>query len=323
MDHDTTREELNDASESSPTNEDSSPHEPGSESATTASARSLRRSSTNKVISGVCGGIGERYAIDPNIVRAIFVLLAIPWGFAAALYILLWIFVPRSGAQARREPVEPTSMLGRHWLSASLIVGAVFLVVVVVSVVTSNHGFATGIGALWLIFLSVLAVVTVFRPSRRLTVRRVFATFFLVVISALILLCATVMTFLAASGVSLSGGIGASSWHPLQRGEIASAYRVEFGTATVDLTSLPATKGDINITASVGAGKLTIIVPENAVLNLKSHVGLGPVEMNFFQTNQHFASADHPLHLTINAQVGAGTIEIDRLGSIVPVFNGP
>lgn len=57
--------------------------------------KQLYRSTTNKKIAGVCGGIGEYFNIDPTLVRIGFVLLALPGGFPGVIpYIILWIVVP-------------------------------------------------------------------------------------------------------------------------------------------------------------------------------------------------------------------------------------
>ncbi len=56
----------------------------------------LTRSETNRVIAGVCGGLGEYFGIEPVIFRIIFVLLALPGGAPGVLpYIILWIVMPR------------------------------------------------------------------------------------------------------------------------------------------------------------------------------------------------------------------------------------
>jgi phage shock protein C len=52
------------------------------------------RSSTNKVVAGVCGGLAEKLVIDPVIVRLIFVLLAVFGGGGILAYIILWIVLP-------------------------------------------------------------------------------------------------------------------------------------------------------------------------------------------------------------------------------------
>jgi phage shock protein C len=35
----------------------------------------LRRSSTDKVVAGVCGGLARQFGIDANLIRVVFVLL--------------------------------------------------------------------------------------------------------------------------------------------------------------------------------------------------------------------------------------------------------
>lgn len=56
----------------------------------------LYRSTTNRKISGVCGGLGEYFNIDPTIVRVIFVILALPGGLPGVIpYAILWIVVPQ------------------------------------------------------------------------------------------------------------------------------------------------------------------------------------------------------------------------------------
>lgn len=55
----------------------------------------IYRSSTNKKISGVCGGIGEYFNIDPTIVRIIYVLFGWRYlGTALIVYIICSIVIP-------------------------------------------------------------------------------------------------------------------------------------------------------------------------------------------------------------------------------------
>ncbi len=55
----------------------------------------LTRSQTNRVIAGVCGGLGEYFGIDPTIIRIIFVIMALPGGAPGILlYIILWVIMP-------------------------------------------------------------------------------------------------------------------------------------------------------------------------------------------------------------------------------------
>jgi phage shock protein PspC (stress-responsive transcriptional regulator) len=71
----------------------------------------LYRSTTDKVIGGVCGGLGNYLNIDPVIVRILFVLLAIFGGSGILVYIILWIVIPEEvytfgTEQPAGEPVE-------------------------------------------------------------------------------------------------------------------------------------------------------------------------------------------------------------------------
>ncbi|HTX87362.1 MAG TPA: PspC domain-containing protein [Bacteroidales bacterium] len=52
------------------------------------------RNGTDKVIAGVCTGLGEYFEMDPILVRLIFVVLALVGGGGVLLYIILWIVTP-------------------------------------------------------------------------------------------------------------------------------------------------------------------------------------------------------------------------------------
>jgi len=56
--------------------------------------RKLYRSSTDRYIAGVCGGLGEFFNVDPLVFRLIFLLLLFFGGGGLLLYIILWILMP-------------------------------------------------------------------------------------------------------------------------------------------------------------------------------------------------------------------------------------
>ncbi len=56
--------------------------------------KKLKRSATNKIFGGVCGGLGQYFEIDPVIFRIIFLVLLFLAGGGFLLYVLLWILVP-------------------------------------------------------------------------------------------------------------------------------------------------------------------------------------------------------------------------------------
>lgn len=49
----------------------------------------LKRSRSDKVISGVCGGLGEEFDIDPTLVRVIFVIGTLVSGIVPGLLVYL------------------------------------------------------------------------------------------------------------------------------------------------------------------------------------------------------------------------------------------
>lgn len=62
----------------------------------------LTRSTDNKIIAGVCGGLAEYFGIDAVIVRLIFVVLLLPGGLPGFLpYVILWIVVPKKGNEVQ------------------------------------------------------------------------------------------------------------------------------------------------------------------------------------------------------------------------------
>ena len=90
------------------------------------------RSRTDRVIAGVCGGIGARLGIDANIVRIAFVALALAW-VGMALYLMAWVLLPRSSpptaepAPAGATPAART-ITTRAVGMALIVLGTVLLV---------------------------------------------------------------------------------------------------------------------------------------------------------------------------------------------------
>ncbi len=58
----------------------------------------LTRSTTDRYVAGVCGGIAETYNVDPAVVRIIFIVLTL-MGFSGVLaYALMWWIIPEGPA---------------------------------------------------------------------------------------------------------------------------------------------------------------------------------------------------------------------------------
>lgn len=63
----------------------------------------LHRSASDRVIAGVCGGLGQYLRVDPLILRILFVVLAMVNGIGLFVYLVLWIVVPTAGVEAASQ----------------------------------------------------------------------------------------------------------------------------------------------------------------------------------------------------------------------------
>ncbi len=61
---------------------------------TEPSSQRLVRSREDRIIGGVCGGVAERYQLDPALIRVLTVVLTIFTGVALLVYVVLWIILP-------------------------------------------------------------------------------------------------------------------------------------------------------------------------------------------------------------------------------------
>lgn len=112
----------------------------------------LYRSRTQKVLGGVCGGLGEYLNLDPVLVRVIFVVLAFFHGLGLILYVIMLVIVPQkpivwqmpgetapidtstnvSTDEAQQSTVFETSQLKQEPSKGKVIAGIVLIVLGVV-----------------------------------------------------------------------------------------------------------------------------------------------------------------------------------------------
>ena len=57
--------------------------------------RLYRAPKNDSMIGGVCAGIANYFEIDPTLVRIIWIVLALGYGFGIFAYLLAWIIIPR------------------------------------------------------------------------------------------------------------------------------------------------------------------------------------------------------------------------------------
>jgi len=55
----------------------------------------LLRSRKNRMIAGVCAGIGDYLGVDPTVIRLVWVLFCFfSFGFGALAYVIAWVIIP-------------------------------------------------------------------------------------------------------------------------------------------------------------------------------------------------------------------------------------
>ncbi|HSL25524.1 MAG TPA: PspC domain-containing protein [Acidimicrobiia bacterium] len=82
----------------------------------------LRRSRGDRVIAGVCGGLGRYFKVDPVWFRLAFIVLAIGGGSGVVVYLVAWLLIPEEGAS--EAPGAHISDLGNK---GPLVAGAILV----------------------------------------------------------------------------------------------------------------------------------------------------------------------------------------------------
>ncbi len=84
-------------------------------------AKKLYRSTTDKMLGGVAGGLAEYFDIDSTLVRVLFIVVVFLGGGGIIAYIILWIVVPQKPYELPKYQFEqspPESGSGSDFSSA-------------------------------------------------------------------------------------------------------------------------------------------------------------------------------------------------------------
>jgi len=138
-------------------------------------SRKLYRSSSNKVIAGICGGLGEHFDVDPTIMRIVAVVAGLAsFGAVLVFYLLAWIIIPQQPfdeAPAESEPsvelpVRSSRSGWRVYLPGLILVAIGGLLLLREYVVWFQwHD-------IWPLILVVLGLLLIFRDTNRSNSRR-------------------------------------------------------------------------------------------------------------------------------------------------------
>src|SRR5438270_13132962 len=115
--------------------------------------RQLQRSRSDRVVAGVCGGLGDYFDVDPVIFRVAFVVLAFVGGAGFLLYPAAWLLLPEEGHSRSIGEAWVHRGRGGHWLAIALIVvGALILA----AQISDHRGGGVGFAVTAIVIAAVL-----------------------------------------------------------------------------------------------------------------------------------------------------------------------
>lgn len=131
-----------------------------------------------------------------------------------------------------------------------------------------------------------------------------------------------VCVLIVAAESRLEGGVGHLRLTPTVAAGNEIVARRAVGSVTVDLRRLPRSLEPITFTASVGMGRLRVIVPRGARVEIHARVGRGHIDPALLRDRPELQGFDQrlvrthggkagALRVRLVADVGLGTIEID------------
>jgi len=101
-------------------------------------SKRLYRSQTDSTIAGVCGGLGEYFAIDPAFIRIVAVLLIFADGIGVLGYIIAWIVIPKRPTEVVEAENESAGKQVEYASWNKYIPGAIFILVGVFFLLREN-----------------------------------------------------------------------------------------------------------------------------------------------------------------------------------------
>ena len=274
----------------------------------TPMVKRLERSSDDKWIAGVCGGLGRYFDLNPAVFRLGLVVLTLLGGAGILVYLAAILVIPAEGKQSIAAEAL-AERRDRPWAIFGL-----GLAVVAIAVLLSHASSWPTIGAGWIVILIAgLAVLWAARSERR--GRRILITVTALLGALVVLSAAAVITAFSWFNVSFGDGTGDRVYAPVTAAAVQPSYELGIGNLRVDLSRVPL-NAPLHVKAKVGIGELKIIVPTTASVVVDAHAKVG----DLYVLNQHDDGRNASIHagngntLYLDARVGAGRVDVVRAG---------
>lgn len=271
----------------------------------TASIKRLERSSSDRMVAGVSGGLGRYFDLNPGVFRLGFVVLMLLGGAGILVYLAAVLVMPNEGEE---QSIAARILAERKDRPVPLV--ALGLVGVAIAVLLSRGDLWPAAGTGWVLIL-LIGVVVVWASRRERRNRTVLA----IVLGLLSLLTVALATAVVAAfawfNVSLSDGVGQRSYTPASAADVHSQYKLGIGELDLDLSNVA---GSQRVRATVGIGDLRITVPRDTKVSVNAHAKAGDVKVLGREDSGRDARVTTPggRGLVVDAKVGAGDIHVVR-----------
>ena len=270
----------------------------------------LRRSRTDRVIAGVCGGFARQYNVDPVLIRILVVVATLFTGGVFALaYLVVWLVMPEEPLWApvpmpagpggtaytatQPAPVPPSYAAGGTGTYVDPATGAVYgapqyyapakpreprsflgLIALSASVVVGGLLAILAVAGVAIPVATVAAaMLAVLAIGLLVGAFRGKARWLIAPAIVLLLVAQAAIAIPRAVSSSWGSGVGDRTWSPTV--SQPAPFELGAGSAQLDLTKLPA--GPATVSAKVGAGTIIVLVRDDTTLVLHGRIGAGDV----------------------------------------------
>jgi phage shock protein C len=276
----------------------------------TPTVRRLERSSSDRMLTGVCGGLGRYFDLNATVFRVGFVVLTLLGGAGVLVYLAAALVMPGEGKERSLAEQVLAERKQRPWPLIGLAIIGVALIVLL-----SRAALWPAAGAGWIFVLVVgLVILWVSRSGRwggRLL--RLLIALFVAALAAFV--TAVVLAF-SWFNVSLSDGVGDHVYAPSTAAAVAPSYRLGVGNLRIDLSAIQPAANALHVKAKVGVGELRVVVPDGVPVQVYARAKLGDVHVLQLRDSGRNAVVRTGAGggYVIDARVGLGRVDVVRAG---------
>ncbi|HEY3577550.1 MAG TPA: PspC domain-containing protein [Gaiellaceae bacterium] len=276
----------------------------------TNAVRRLERSSSDKMLAGVAGGLGRYFDLNPTVFRVGFVVLTLLGGAGVLVYLAAALVMPAEDKEHSLAEQVLAERKERPWPLIGLAIVGVALIVLL-----SRAALWPAAGAGWIFVLLVgLAVLWVSRSGR--WGGRLLRIAIALLVAALAAAVTAVVLAFSWFNVSLGDGVGDHVYAPSTAAAIAPSYHLGVGNLRIDLSAISPSAKELHVQAKVGVGELRVVVPDGVPVQVDAHAKLGDVHVLKLTDSGRNAAVKTGTGggYVIDARVGLGRVDVVRAG---------